>query len=443
MIQTRNDMRHFEARALLLLSGLENEGKQRFDRILVLAVLALLVGFGIWASITRMPEVTVASGQVTTAEPVAIVQHLEGGLVEAVLVAEGEQVSEGQPLIRFASAPANAEFERLRLRDTSLAFREAHLRAMLDGTPLMLAAEDPALAKLAQDQRAAHEERLRLRDDRLSVLSQAAAQRRAERQALAAQEDGVQRQLGLHANELALRESLLAQGLTTRIAVLETRRAFLAASAESERLAALAAAADSAAAEAEARLAEAMSALREEMARDLGRIAAERLEVAEAKREAWERTARLVVLSPISGIVKGLQVRRGGAVVAPGAPLLEIVPDGAAVFVEARLSPRDIGFVAVGQGVRVKVDAFDHARFGVIEGTIVHIAAGTAVDGDNQPYYAARIALAAGHVGRDPMLNRLLPGMTVRADVVTGGKTLLAYLMKPVHAAMNDSFRER
>ena len=442
-MQQRNEIRHFEARSLLLLSGLEQGGRRRFDRVLVIGVTLLLVGFGAWASITRLPEVTVAAGQVTTVEPIAVVQHLEGGSVDAVLVADGDHVREGQPLLRFASSAAQAEFERLRARDAALGFREAHLRALLDGAPLALVADDPAFAALAAAQMAAHEERLRHRDDRLSVLSQAAAQRRAERQALAAQEDGVRRQLTLHANELALRESLLAQGLTTRIAVLETRRAFLAASAESERLAAMAVASDNAAAEADARLAEAMSAMREEVSRDLGRVAAERLEVAEAKREAWERTGRLAVLSPVDGIVKGLQVRRAGAVVAPGAPLLEIVPEGSTLFVEARLSPRDIGFVAVGHPVRVKVDAYDYARFGTVEGTIVQIAAATALDADNQPYYAARIALAAGHVGQDAARNRLLPGMTVRGDVVTGGKTLLAYLMKPVHAAMNDSFRER
>ncbi len=442
-MHARNDIRHFEGRALLLLAGLEEGGRRRWERFLVFAVMALLLGFGAWAAITRLPEITVATGQVTTEEPLAVVQHLEGGIVEAVLVSDGDQVREGQPLLRLASATAQAEFERLRARDAALGFREAHLRALLDGTALMLAGDDPAFAALAQDQRAAHEERLRHRDDRLSVLSQAIAQRRAERQALAAQEDGVKRQLSLHANELALRESLLAQGLTTRIAVLETRRAFLAASAESERLAAMAMAAENAEAEAEARLAEAMSALREEAARDLGRVAAERLEVAEAMREAWERIGRLAVLSPVGGVVKGLQVKRAGAVVPPGAPLLEIVPAGATLLVEARLSPRDIGFVSVGQPVRVKVDAYDYARFGTVDGTIVQIAAGTALDADNQPFYAARIALASAHVGRDASVNRLLPGMTVRGDVVTGGKTLLAYLMKPVHAAMNDSFRER
>ncbi len=441
--RNRNDVARFEQRALLMLAGLEEGNRRRADRTVILGIGALLAGLLAWAAVTRLPEVAVATGQVATEEPLAHIQHLEGGIVEAVLVSDGDAVREGQPLLRFASAQAQSELERLRAREAGLRFREAHFRALLDGTDLEIEATEPAFAALASDQRAAHEERLRHRADRLTVLSHTHAQREAERGALAAQADGVRRQLALHENELALRETLLGQGLTTRIAVLETRRAFLAASAEAERLAAMALAAERAAAEAEARLLEAESALRDEIARDLGRVAAERLEVAEAIREAWERVGRLVVLAPVSGIVKGAQVRRAGAVVPPGAPLMEIVPDDARLLVEARISPRDIGFVSVGQSVRVKVHAFDYARYGTTEGTIVHLAASTALDADNQPYYAARIALASGHVGKDAGANRLLPGMTVQGDVVTGGKTLLAYLMKPVHAAMNDSFRER
>jgi HlyD family secretion protein/adhesin transport system membrane fusion protein len=442
-MSTRKDIRHFEARALLALAGLEDPRRRRLDRIMVVATLGLLVGFSAWAAVTRLPEVAVALGEVTTEEPVALVQHLEGGIVEAVLVEEGERVQLGQRLFRFASAPAQAELERLRARDAALRFREAHLRALLEDTPMAVDAEDPAFAALAADQRAAHAEKRRSMEDRMAVLGQQAAQRRAELAALRAQEEGVRRQVALHEAELVLRESLLAQGLTTRIAALETRRALLAATAEGERLAAMAVAASRAADEAEARLTEAASSDRQEAATELGRLAAERLEVAEALREAWERVGRLLVLSPTDGIVKGLQVRRPGAVVPPGAPLAELVPTDATLLVDARLSPRDIGFVRPGQTVRVKIQAFDYARFGTVEGTLVRLSAGTALDANQLPYYAARIALAADHVGRDAEANRLLPGMTVQADVVTGGKTLLAYLMKPVHAAMSESFRER
>lgn len=439
----RHDIQHFEAKALLALAGLDDPRRRRRDRVVVGGAVAMLAAFGLWAAVTSMPEIAIAPGQVMTDEPVAVVQHLEGGLVEVVLVSEGEPVREGQTLLRFASAPAQAELDRLRARDAGLRFREAHLRALRDGTPLDIGEEADGFASLAADQRAAFEEALRTRNDRLAVLAHAARQRRAEQLALAAQEDGVKRQLTLHGSELALRETLLSQGLTTRIAVLETRRALLAATAEGERLAAMAVAAARAADEAEARLVEAETAARDEAARELGRVVVERLETQEAIREAWERVSRLAVLAPVDGVVKGMQVRRAGTVVPPGGPLLEIIPVAAPLVVEARITPREIGFVAPGQMVRVKVHAFDYARFGTVEGTLIQIAASTTLDQQQQPYYAARIALATDHVGRDPVLNRLLPGMTVQADVVTGAKTLLAYLMKPVHAAMSDSFRER
>jgi HlyD family secretion protein/adhesin transport system membrane fusion protein len=443
MNMSRQDIQHFEGKALLALAGLDDPRRRRRDRIVVGGAVAMLLTFGLWAAVTSMPEIAIAPGQVTTDDPVAIVQHLEGGLVEIVHVSDGDAVREGQTLLRFASAPAHAELDRLRARDAGLRFREAHLRALRDGTTLDIDADEEGFESLAADQRAAHAEALRTRSDRLAVLSHAARQRRAEQLALVAQEEGVKRQLTLHGTELALRETLLAQGLTTRIAVLETRRAFLAATAEAQRLAAMGVAAARAADEAEARLVEAETAARDEAARELGRVVVERLETQEAIREAWERVSRLAVLAPVDGVVKGMQVRRGGTVVPPGAPLLEIVPTTASLVVEARITPREIGFVSPGQTVRVKVHAFDYARFGTVEGTLMRIAATTTLDQQQQPYYAARIALSADHVGRDPVLNRLLPGMTVQADVVTGAKTLLAYLMKPVHAAMSDSFRER
>jgi HlyD family secretion protein/adhesin transport system membrane fusion protein len=122
---------------------------------------------------------------------------------------------------------------------------------------------------------------------------------------------------------------------------------------------------------------------------------------------------------------------------------MEIVPSDAGLLVEARISPRDIGFLHLGQSVVVKVQAFDYARYGTLEGTLAQISATTTPDDRGEPWYAGRIALAAEHVGHNPAVNRLKPGMTVQADIVTGGKTLLQYLLKPVHSAMSESFRER
>lgn len=421
--------------------ALEEVGSPRLSRLAIGGTAALLVLFGAWAAITRLPEIAVAPGAVATADPVAPVQHQEGGTVEAVLTRDGAHVSQGEPLLRFAAAGAQTEFDRLRAREAGLRFQSARLRAFLDGSEL--AAEDGDFAHLAADQRAELDARLRARADRQAVLREQLAQREAEAVAIGVQLAGVARQLDLHAAELTVRERLLEQGLTTRIAVLDARRAVLATTAEAERLQAQSATAARAVGEATSRLAEAYSLAREEAGRDLSRINIELAEVSEALRGAFERLGRLTVLAPASGTVKGLQARTPGTVVPPGGVLMQIVPRDAGLVVEARLSPRDIGFARVGQPVTVKVQAFDYARYGTLDGTLVQISATTTADENGQPFYTGRIALDAPHVGPDPDRHRLLPGMTVQADIVTGAKTLLQYLLKPVQAAMNESFRER
>jgi HlyD family secretion protein/adhesin transport system membrane fusion protein len=425
----------------MLPLALEEVGSPRLSRAVVAASAVLLLLFGLWAAFTRMPEIAVAQGAVATDMPVAPVQHLEGGQVEAVLVTEGAQVAQGQPLLRFASAIARTELDQLRAREASLRFQSARLRAFLART--QPAEEDGSFAALAADQKAELEARLRTIDDRQEVLRQQLEQRRADRATIVVQLTGLQRQVVLHKNELRLRERLLEQGLTTRLAVLDSRRAYLSATAETERLAATAEAADRAVAEAEARLAEADSAARDDAGRDVSRVHLELAELNEALSRAFERVSRLTVLAPATGVVKGLAVRSHGAVVPPGAVLMEIVPSDAGLLVEARISPRDIGFLHLGQSVVVKVQAFDYARYGTLEGTLAQISATTTPDDRGEPWYAGRIALAAEHVGHNPAVNRLKPGMTVQADIVTGGKTLLQYLLKPVHSAMSESFRER
>jgi HlyD family type I secretion membrane fusion protein len=428
-------------RAEALPLSLEEAGSPRLARLVIGATAALLGLFGLWAAITHVPELAVAQGAIVTADPVAPVQHLEGGIIEAVLVADGDQVAAGAPLLRLAGAAAIAELEQLRVREAGLQFQSARLRAYLDDAPFV--PEEGAFPALAADQRAELEGRLRARLDRGEVLRAQAGQRQAEAAGIAAQLAGLARQHALQAGELALRERLLDQGLTTRIAVLEVRRAVLAMEAEIARLEAAAAGSARAIAEAEARLAEADSTARDEAARELSRINRELAEAGEQARAAYERVGRLTVLAPADGTVKGFSARSVGQVVQPGHVLMDIVPLHALLVVDARLSPRDVGFARLGQPVTVKVQTFDYSRYGALDGTLARISATTTPDEQGQPWYTARVTLAAQQLGRGGAGHRLLPGMTVQADIVTGGKTLLQYLLKPVHAAMSEGFRER
>lgn len=155
-----------------------------------------------------------------------------------------------------------------------------------------------------------------------------------------------------------------------------------------------------------------------------------------------ERVRRLVVTAPVTGLVKGIKINTIGAVVKPGEPLMEIVPTSRTLVVEARISPSDIGNVAVGQRVKVKVSSYDYGRYGVVNGALEFITATTFTDEKGEKYYRGRVILDSDHVGTHTEM-KILPGMTVQAGIITGRKSVMEYLLKPVQRALKDAFSER
>ena len=166
-------------------------------------------------------------------------------------------------------------------------------------------------------------------------------------------------------------------------------------------------------------------------------------ELREALARADDRVKRLAVRAPVRGIVSGLQTETIGGVIAPGSTILEVMPVDALLVVEARVAPKDIGFVRDGQAVTVKVLTYDYTRFGTIDGRIDTISPTTLFDEKGVPYYRARIGLKRNFVGSDPRRNLVIPGMTVMADIHTGEKTVLAYLLKPLALATGEALHER
>jgi HlyD family type I secretion membrane fusion protein len=445
---------------VLALEELRVHGLERS----VLLGAGLLVGAALaWAGLTHVPEVAVGIGDIAPAIAPAPVQHLEGGIVTQVLVTEGEMVAAGEPLLRMNDAAAQAELSQARLRLESLNLQAQRLAAATQdniiaaelrgrqGSTIVASADatevagvlPPAPGAFAAPQRAALDARLRALADRTAVLREQAAQRRSDLATLAGQISSLREQMDLHARELSIREDLASNGLTTRLAVLEARRLFMAAKAEHERLTGQHTSAQRSVAEAEARISEMQSAAVDEARQEATRVALEIAETSEIVGKLEDRAERTLLRAPIGGVVRGMAVHRPGTVLPPGGLVAEIMPQDAPLVADVRLMPRDIGFIEVGQPVRLKVQAFDYARFGSVEGRVERVSAGTFVDEQRQPHYRARIALNQQHVGHDPRYARLAAGMTVQADITTGTKTVLQYLLKPIYSAMATSFHER
>lgn len=423
--------------------ALEEVRLRGVERGLILGCAAVLVAFLAWAQATALPEIAAAPGEVTTGLAAAPVQHLEGGIVEAVLVREGEAVDEGQALLRMHDAAVRSELGQWTVRQAVLRLQAERLRAVAEGMPLVREVAPPGAPGLAAPQDAALEARLAALADRMATATELAAQRRSEIAMLERQAVALRQQVEILQEEFDTRQALVRQGLTTRIAVLDAQRQLFTATAERQRLEGQAATARLALAEAESRMAEIRSSARDEARQEAARVAQEQAEIAQTIARLQDRAERTLVRAPIGGVVRGLAVQRTGSVVQPGALLAEIVPQDAGLVVEARVAPRDIGFVTLGQAVQVKVQSFDYARFGTLEGRVERISAGAFLDEQRQPHHRVRVALARTHLGSDPERTRLIPGMTVLAEITTGQKTVMQYLLKPLYAASSTALRER
>ncbi|MBK1661551.1 HlyD family type I secretion periplasmic adaptor subunit [Paracraurococcus ruber] len=417
--------------------ALEEVRLRGVERAFILGTAALVAALLAWAQMTPLPEISVAPGEVATAVAAAPIQHLEGGIIEAVLVAEGEEVAEGQPLLRLHDAAARADLGQMRVRNAALRLQAERVAALVAGGD-MAEAEGLALA-----QRVALQARLAAQEAQRATLQEQIGQRRSELATLRGQAQATERQAAMFREELATRQSLARDGLSTRMAVLDASRLLLGAESERERIGGQIVTASRALAEAEARLAELRSTRVDEARQDGARIAQEIAETDEAIARLLDRVERMVVRAPGAGTVRGLVVSRPGSVLQPGALVGEILPRDARLVADVRISPRDIGFIAPGQAVNVKVQAFDFSRYGTLDGTVERISAGSFQDEQHQPYWRARVALSQAHVGRNPALARIAPGMTVSAEVTTGQKTVLQYLLKPLYASVATAFRER
>ncbi len=176
----------------------------------------------------------------------------------------------------------------------------------------------------------------------------------------------------------------------------------------------------------------------------MGTVTAETSQVQELIHQLEDRFNRLQIVSPVRGYVKDIKIKSKGGIVPAGGIVMEVVPIDDELRVETRISTKDVGHVNLGQPVTVKVASFDFARYGSVSGVLDNISATTYIDETNgAPYYKGIVKLDTPYVGEDPEQNKIVSGMTVQADIMTGEKTLSQYLLKPIYVSLQQSFRER
>jgi len=241
----------------------------------------------------------------------------------------------------------------------------------------------------------------------------------------------------------SMHERLVKRGLVSRITFLQTLEQFDSAVGERAEIRGKIDRAKSAISEAEEKIKRLDSSRRNEALTEAGKVSGELAGLRELMVRAKDRAHRIDVRAPVRGIIKGLTVHTVGGVVAPGGLITEIVPINRELIVEARVSPVDIGHISPGQEAAVKVTTYDVARFGELKGEVTKISATTFKDRADEIYYKAEIRLDKNFVGDKPSENLVLPGMVTEVDIITGERTLLRYLLRPIFQSLDRAFSER
>lgn len=412
-----------------------------FAAAAALGAFALIGALG-WSAFAEFNELAVAQGTLVPQGAVRVVEHLEGGIVEEITVIEGQVVEADAVLMKLRPNVAGGEFSRLTEVRDAHRLRVAMLDALINDVPFAIdpmLADHPAAINEASLWQARYEDQQQKRAALAAEIVNSRAQRNAT-EALLASFATRERLLG---EQLAMRQKLLERGFAAPSTILEFQNELEEVRGSLARAQGELAAQQQMEARAEAELAQLATTLRaqalEERSQAMTEIAVADAELA----RLGDRVDRLIVRAPIRGIVKSLAPRGQGEVVAPGETVVEIVPMTETFQAELRLAPADAGHVRVGLPTQIAIAGFDRSRFGSLEGEVTHISASTFTTADAQPYYKVVVDVRANALAAGDVRHQLIPGMQVSGEIVTGSRSFLAYLLKPVARALENPFWER
>jgi len=416
----------------------------RGGRAITWVIFALFVFFMVWAYFSEIDQVTRGDGKVVPSTQVQIVQNLEGGILSEILVDVGQLVKKDQLLLRIDETRFSSSFQQNRGKYLSYKARAARLMSEANGTayaiPQEVIKEKPEIGIREQE---LFESRKREFQSSMDILHEQISQREHGYRELTSKLEELTRTYALLQKELELTRPLVAQGAVSEVEVLHLER-------QASQMQGDIATIKQTIPKAQSRLQEAQLALRENQLvffnkakSELNEVLAELEEVSASAIALEDRLRRTNVRSPVTGTINRLLVNTVGGVIQPGMNLVEIVPLEDTLVVEARIKPADIAFLRPDQEAKVKFTAYDFTIYGGLEAKLEHISADSISDEKGNSYYLVRLRTNKNYIGPESDPLPIIPGMVASVDILTGKKTVLAYLLKPVLRAKYMALREQ
>lgn len=414
-----------------------------------LLAVTFVFGFGIWAAFAPLESAAQATGVVEVASSRKTIQHLEGGIIGAILVHDGEHVTAGQPLIRLDDTKARTSLVALRGQLWDAEASEARLVAERDGADqphypknLTDRIAEPAIALILNGQNKIFQTRRSLQKSRSDLIRQRIAETGDEITGLRAQVSAADRRISLIQEEIGSVKQLVDKGLAPKPRLLSLQRDLADIEGKRGDMLAQIARAQQSVVESQVTILNQENDNQKDVAENLRDTQKKIHELGEKIQEAADVLSRIEVRAPEDGVVTDLRVHTPGGVVAAGEPLLDLVPQKDHLIIEAKVRPEDIDLVRVGLPSLIHLTPYKRRRTPPIDGTVEYVSADRLIDKHtNEPYYAAKIKVDQDELKRAVGIE-LIPGMPAEVMIKTGETTVAMYALQPILDSFHRAFRE-
>jgi membrane fusion protein, adhesin transport system len=441
---------HFDLRKFDLTRKYDDDfspadGIPWYSHLLLYTIAALLVIFLLWANFAQLEEVARGDGQVVPSSEVQVIQSLEGGIIDAFPVKEGDRVEVGQVILRLRDVQAKSDLSATRQKYLGIMATLARLQAETEGKD-EIAFPDDVLATVPESVAAEKDAFIanrKQRGDQVSVLEQQKSQREQEVAELRRRISDISSVMGLAQEERNMVAPMVERGAANKMELLQLDRQIAQQRAELNGLRLALPRSEAAVKEAAERINEVDSGIRAAAQKELAEKTIELNTIKETLSAYRDKSDRTEIKSPMMGIVQDIKINTVGGVAKAGEPIMEIVPLEDVLVVEARIKPADIAFIHEGQKAVVRLSAYDFSVYGAMDGKVTEISADSFTNDKGESFYRVRVSTDASKLTKNKTEYDIKPGMQATVDIITGEKTVMQYLLKPFVKASQTALRER
>ncbi|MDF1879386.1 HlyD family type I secretion periplasmic adaptor subunit [Sulfurimonas sp. SAG-AH-194-C20] len=415
----------------------------RLRFVLYFWVLAFFA-FILWANFALIDEIARGDGEIIPSGENQIIQNLEGGIVEEILVHEGQEVTKGQILIKIDNKKSASSFSSNAVKADALQAKIARLRAEANGKNFSVEAGlEKAIPFIVENERSLYKTNKRQLNAKLTTLKERLSQKRHELSEANSQLKHLRASNAMIQEEVRMTQPMVAKGVRSKIDFLKLKREANEIESKYDATKDSIPRLKSAIKEVQSSVNEVKYTFRSEAKVKRNEAISELRSLRENSTALQDQVSRTIVKSPMKGIVQRLFVHTIGGVIKPGQDIMEIVPSDRNLLVEVKIKPADIAFIYFGQKAIVKFSAYDFSIYGGLDGKVVLISADTEKDEKDNVYYTVQIQTDKNHLLRKNEQLKIIPGMTVNVDIITGQKSVLDYILKPILKTKQYTFTER